>query len=290
MQGLITDRTQHNVSRRSSLSAKGWLGMTTQERAEWLGDPFESKDANLLPPGPYYSDTVELIYRNQEIVAKSLGSGVYLFAPSIIGEAVNYENKTFTLSVGNIVGAGNAMPKIDLYWHDENGYEYAGASLLNAGSITFSTSEFPNTNKRKYLAIYVYVTTENSVGAGTTVRFEKVMLNVGSIKSNYVPYVEVLATNCTKGAYNYSDLNRVERAVSEISDLSGLGLITKTDWTMWDIPKQSEMSRYLSNIKTIRDTYSISVDLPETMNNLTYIYANNIENILTLAYQKIIGG
>ena len=289
MQGLIIDRTQQNVSRRAALSAKGWLGMTTPERIEWLGDPFESQYANLLTPGPYYSTTVELKYRNQEIVAKSLVSGIYLFAPSIIGEAVNYENKTFTLSVGNIVGAGNATPQIALFWHDEMGYEYAGASLLHAGSITFSTSDYPNTNQRKYLAIYVYVTAEESVGANTTVRFEKIMLNTGSSKSEYVPYVEVLSTNCTKGAYNYSDLNRVERAVSEISDLAGLGLVTKTDWKMWDIPSRSEMTRYLSNIKTIRDTYSISANLPDSMDNLTYTYANNIENILIMAYQKIAG-
>lgn len=290
MQGLITDRTQQNVSRRAALSTKGWLGMTTQERVEWLGDPFESPSSNLLSCGPYYSTTVELKYRSQAIEAKSLVSGIYLFAPSIIGEATNYENKTFTISVGNIVGTGNAIPQLALYWHDETGFDPLGVSLLHGGSVTFDTTTSPNTNKRKNLALYVYVTAEESVAEGTTVRFEKVMLNLGNARSNYVPYTEVLPTNCTKGAYNYSDLNRVERAVSEISDLAGLGLITRTDWGMWDIPMQSEMTRYLSNIKRIRDTFSLAVDLPDSMNNLTYTYANNIEIVLTLAYEKIIGG
>ena len=116
------------------------------------------------------------------------------------------------------------------------------------------------------------------------------MLENGSTRHEYVPYVEILPTNCTKGAYNYSDLNRVERAVAEISDLAGLGLVTKTDWAMWDIPTSSDMERYLSNVKTIREHYSIETEIPETMNNLTYEDANNIEKILSIAYIAVTRG
>lgn len=290
MLGLITDRTQGNVSRRAELSAKGWSGMTTLERVEWLGSPLSSARANLIPCGPYYSSVVDLKYRNQEIVATALTTGTYLYAVSIIGEAVNYENKTFTLSLKNIVATSDVTPQISAYWHDDAGFEYAGASLLHSGSVTFNTGDFPNTNARKYFALYVYVTSDASVGVGTTVRFVGAMLNIGSSQSAYVPYAEILATNCTKGAYNYSDLNRVERAVSEISDLAGLGLTTKTDWAMWDIPTSADMERYLSNIGVIRDHFSINTDFPATMNNLTYSDANNIERILSAAYDKATAG
>ena len=69
MLGLITDRTERNVYRRDELSAKGWAGMTVQERAEWLGDPLATEGANILPPGPYYSSGVEVKARNRELVA-----------------------------------------------------------------------------------------------------------------------------------------------------------------------------------------------------------------------------
>ena len=109
-------------------------------------------------------------------------------------------------------------------------------------------------------------------------------MNYGEIKHEYVPYTEILSTDCTKGAYNYSDLNRVERAVAEISDIAGLNLITKTNWSMWDIPKESDMERYLNNIRLIRERYSVDIELPSTMSGLTYNYANNIEKILLVAY------
>lgn len=284
MQGLITDRTQYNVSHRAMLSAKGWDNMTVDERKEWLGDPFDAVGANLFSRGPFYSSSVELKYRNKEIIATATVGGTYLYAISIIGKAADYENKIFTLSADNIESVGGGSPQMAAYWHDDNGFEYAGASLLTAGSVTFNTAEFPNTANRAYFAIYVYVTSYATVEVGAEVRFGGVMLENGNTRHEYVPYSEILPTATTKGAYNYSDLNRVERAVAEISDLAGLGLVTKTDWQMWDIPIGSDMTRYLSNVKTIRDYFSIDIPLPESMNNLTYAYANNIESILLAAY------
>lgn len=290
MKGLITDRTQYNVFRRALLSAKGKQGMTSAEMAEWLGDPMATTDANLLPNGPYYSSAVGLKYKNNEIVATANAAGVYLYAISIIGEAVKYENKTFTLSIENLIATTGAIPQLAVYWHDDNGYEYAGASILGAGSVTFNTANFPNTNGRANLALYVYVTTSASVVAGATARFVGVMLNNGATKSKYVPYTEVVATDCTKGAYNYSDLNRVERAVEEISDLVGLGLTTKTDWIMWDVPTATEMARYINNVRAIKDHFGIDIELPTTMNNFTYESANNIEKILLDGYAAATGG
>lgn len=91
-----------------------------------------------------------------------------------------------------------------------------------------------------------------------------------------------------KGAYNYTDLNRVESAISELSDALLLGLTTKTDWNVWDIPTQSEMNRYLENVVAVTDACPSATPyptLPTGMNGLTLEGANNIEKALLRAFE-----
>lgn len=91
-----------------------------------------------------------------------------------------------------------------------------------------------------------------------------------------------------KGAYNCSDLNRVESAVAELSSIFGLDLSTKTNWGIWDIPLDSEMDRYLGNVVKIRNMMSGIPNLPVLPNNmdgLSYRSANNIEKVLMMAYE-----
>lgn len=95
-------------------------------------------------------------------------------------------------------------------------------------------------------------------------------------------------TTAAKGAYNYADLNRVETAVSALSEHFGLGLVVKTDWDMWDDPTQTDMTRYLTNIDAIRKKVYASMNLPAvpvTMGGFTYEAANNLEKILDAAFQ-----
>jgi hypothetical protein len=95
-----------------------------------------------------------------------------------------------------------------------------------------------------------------------------------------------------KGAYNYTDLNRVETAVSELAVELGLSLTTKTNWTLWDIPVQADMDRYLGNVAAIRDACPGEVafpDLPDSMNNLSFEGANSIEKVLLLVYEELHG-
>ena len=95
------------------------------------------------------------------------------------------------------------------------------------------------------------------------------------------------------GAYNYTDLNRVETAVSELAEMLGLNLVTKTNWTMWDIPTRSEMERYLGNVAAIRNACPEGMpvpDLPNSMSHLTYEGANIIEATLWLAYVAVNNG
>lgn len=93
-----------------------------------------------------------------------------------------------------------------------------------------------------------------------------------------------------KGAYNHTDFNRVETAVAEIAEILGLALTTKTDWTVWDIPLQADMERYLSNVMVIRDAAPVGIELPmlpDSMGNLTYEGANSIEKVLELVYEAV---
>lgn len=290
MKGLVTDRTLRDVYYRNALANKGWDNMTASERIEWLGDPLDATGVNLLPPGPHYSSSVSVKYRNEEIVATATASGTYLYAESIIGNASDYYNKKFTLSVESITPSGNGTPQLALFWHGNGGFEYAGASILGAGSVTFDTSEWANTNNRPYLAMYIYVTQQVAVEVGASARFRGVMLENGDNRHEYIPYTEIVPTQATRGAYNYSDLNRVERGVAEISEIKGLGLVTRTNWTAWDIPTDSDMNRYLGNISAVRAVIPNDYDYPptpSTMNNLTHVDANNIELILGAAYDAV---
>lgn len=119
-----------------------------------------------------------------------------------------------------------------------------------------------------------------------------------------------------RGAYNATDLNRVETAVATLSatlralpndlrsyaegllvawndffgisyDPTVLDLQTRS-WSMDDIPTAAEMARYLSNVKTLRGTFDFDMeDLPESMERLTVDGANAIEKALMLLSEEI---
>lgn len=101
-------------------------------------------------------------------------------------------------------------------------------------------------------------------------------------------------SEATKGAYNHTDLNRVESTVVELAESMGLTLTTKTDWGLWDIPVVADMERYLGNVVAIRDavlTQDSTLEfptLPDSMDCLTYESANNIERVLEIAYRHIV--
>jgi len=113
-----------------------------------------------------------------------------------------------------------------------------------------------------------------------------------------------------KGAYNYTDMNRVESAVAEIAPMLGLTLTTRVDWDYWTnwrydyyyesdgvgftewgvFPWRDELWRYLNNIKEIRDACPSDLGfppLPDSMDCLTYGSANNIEKVLEIAYHYV---
>lgn len=101
---------------------------------------------------------------------------------------------------------------------------------------------------------------------------------------------DVLLGNA-KGRYRYTDLNRVETAVTELCGLArqlghGCDLCTKTDWGIpGTFPEESWMTetqaaRYLQNVRTLCDRFAVKIALPETLSGLDHNGANAIEQAL----------
>lgn len=93
----------------------------------------------------------------------------------------------------------------------------------------------------------------------------------------------------SKGVYSYTDLNRVETATKEIATLltaNGyhVNIEVKTDWTEGETLSHEQMKRYIDNVLKCESQFcSAGYELPNTMDGLNYIIANNIE----LTLQKL---
>lgn len=91
-----------------------------------------------------------------------------------------------------------------------------------------------------------------------------------------------------KGAYNATDLNRVGAAMEYIAGKLfdagyGDGLKVKQDWKMPDVPSETNLRYYLDALNSLRAwfvTKTTTPDTPPDIDRLTYIEANNIEQIL----------
>ena len=91
-----------------------------------------------------------------------------------------------------------------------------------------------------------------------------------------------------KGAYNATDLNRVGNAVAYVAGrLEDAGyapdVSPKIDWTIPDIPTESQMETYLDNVRALRNAFTVPATVPQVpadMEGLTYQEANDIERII----------
>lgn len=97
-----------------------------------------------------------------------------------------------------------------------------------------------------------------------------------------------VANGTKKGYYNSEDLNRVGSAMVYLRDRLndngyGIDIEPETAWTVSDIPTQSDMVYYLGCLGKLKGAITLpsgTPNAPETMENLTYTGANNIEKIL----------
>ena len=91
-----------------------------------------------------------------------------------------------------------------------------------------------------------------------------------------------VANKASKGYWNISDLNRIEKAIKEMSDYLNLGLITKT-WILGESISLSEYNLIYNNINAIRLAWYSATDTPPTptANCFNYSKANDLEKILS---------
>lgn len=95
--------------------------------------------------------------------------------------------------------------------------------------------------------------------------------------------LEDVTNRTAKGSISYVDLNRVETACKELGEILLVDLVTKTDWTMRDFRKDSDMQRIRGNIQKLRDAYFVKPTTPATPQRIEYqtvTEANSIEQIL----------
>lgn len=122
-----------------------------------------------------------------------------------------------------------------------------------------------------------------------------------------------------RGAYNYTDLNRVGKAVAYIAsrmeaipdelkayrqshgvaedsafdlpyDPEKVSVNPKTDWSVSDIPTKAQIKVYLANISNLRSILTLpsgTPSSPSTLNNMSYVTANRIESILYTIFQQL---
>ena len=113
-----------------------------------------------------------------------------------------------------------------------------------------------------------------------------------------------------RGAYNYTDFNRVESAVlhlanrfvevggeiKELAESLGVaydslldvpydaqkyeGVTGKTDWELGAILNDDERNAYLSRVVYVLEAFGVPLNFPQTLNGLTHIGANIIEKSL----------
>jgi len=91
-----------------------------------------------------------------------------------------------------------------------------------------------------------------------------------------------------KGAYNYTDVNRVGEAILTLRALFAsygysVSVDVRTDWKVGDWPTQAEMDAYAQSIANIRRALAVASNTPaapESMDDGTVSIWNNIEQIL----------
>lgn len=89
-----------------------------------------------------------------------------------------------------------------------------------------------------------------------------------------------------KGAYNYTDLNRIEEWCEYLVNILNsyynyhVSIAIKKDWTMSDFPTSSEMERIRKNVNTLKQSYFSFTQIPENLEYMTWQKANDIEKIL----------
>ncbi len=115
---------------------------------------------------------------------------------------------------------------------------------------------------------------------------QKIMSNGGVSALTQEEQAEYFNT-IVKGAYNYTDLNRVGEACTYLYNVfvengyivDGYTAL-RTDWTISDIPTLNDMQTYINTLQALKNVYNLSQTIPNSMSRLNFENANNIEKLL----------
>ena len=100
----------------------------------------------------------------------------------------------------------------------------------------------------------------------------------------------------SKGAYNYTDFNRIGEAISYLVErMKALAIyddsiIPKVDWAVGDWPTQSQISNLLTCLTKLRAKLNLPANAPSvpgSMDYMTYQLANDIEQLLFMIDSRV---
>lgn len=165
--------------------------------------------------------------------------------------------------------------------------EVLGYRLYRQGQLLADTTEtFVSVAVEPFAGAVFTLTAynENGEGKGTSLTYY-------SIPENPLLYLitdrtqQDVSERNPKGYYAASDLNRVGYAMDYLANIiRGYGYTlevnTKTDWTDEGWKLSGEMVKYLQSLNNLKGVFSTLVELPETMEKINYVDANNIEQLL----------
>ena len=185
------------------------------------------------------------------------------------------------------------MQEISLSWSAVTGAD--SYELKRGGTTVYTGSDTAYTDSHlKPETDYTYsLTAINTAGTSLEVTLETATMGLVLItdrtKSDVINGTE-------KGSYNASDLNRVGAAMNYVADrLRAAGydphISPKTDWKDGDWMTPTAQAVYLGDLAELRKQFELYEATPEvpprilatgirTNDGLTYVWANNIEQIL----------
>lgn len=193
----------------------------------------------------------------------------------------------------NFRASSASMTSISLAWDAVTGAE---SYQLSRDDVVIYTGEYPSYTDRGLTADTAYTYTLSAVNtAGISAETTLEVATTQLILMTDRTAADVAAQNA-KGTYNAADLNRVGEAMNYVADrLRAAGydphISPKTDWKDDDWVDQAAQAVYLGDLAELRKQFAMLESTPEvpprilatgirTNDGLTYVWANNIEQIL----------
>lgn len=260
--------------------------MTASERDEWNGNTGKNLfDKNLF----VYKGNRLLLSTANDVIKITALENIPLYVTYVIEcDPFDYglyvdENNILTIGVDAIKMPSGAVCNIRLLrykydWTDIVSVNYTPE--IQANSYVTYTIDTSKGGHKLEIAV-------GGLSAGQSVIIRGFRINRGTRIYPYVRFGVQGANDVVRGAYNFTDFNRVEQSVAYLSDAFGLSLVTKTDWTANDIPNINDFeNRYLYNINKVCEKAGIN-GVKTTYSGFDYRAANEIEKALKSAEETL---